>query len=292
MIDLLDIRYVRLGTADVLGAERYANEILGLCTGARTGNPKQGQSIYLRSDNRDHTLVYFDGNPKDHAVGFELRGAAALDHAACVLEGRGMAVKLGSAEECEQRHVRCFIAFRDLSGNLIELVVRPAHSGVRFFPTRDAGCTGFSHIGLRTLDAKRDEAFWTEVLGAKVSDRIGDAPLLRIDEVHHKIALFPSSFAGVQHINHQVQSVDDIMRSWYFLQSRGIKTVFGPGKHPTSGAMFLYFEGPDGMVYEYSSGVRSITDPDYQPRQFPFDPTSFCMWGSRPDIAEFKTATD
>lgn len=292
MIDLLDIRYVRLGTADVLGAERYANEILGLCTGARTGNPKQGQSIYLRSDNRDHTLVYFDGNPKDHAVGFELRDAAALDHAACVLEGRGMAVKLGSAEECEQRHVRCFIAFRDLSGNLIELVVRPAHSGVRFFPTRDAGCTGFSHIGLRTLDAKRDEAFWTEVLGAKVSDRIGDAPLLRIDEIHHKIALFPSSFAGVQHINHQVQSVDDIMRSWYFLQSRGIKTVFGPGKHPTSGAMFLYFEGPDGMVYEYSSGVRSITDPDYQPRQFPFDPTSFCMWGSRPDIAEFKTATD
>ncbi len=290
MIDLLDIRYVRLGTADVLGAERYANEILGLCTGARKGNAKNTQSIYLRSDDRDHTLVYFDGDPKDHTVGFELRDAQALDDAASELEKRCIAVHVGSEDECEQRRVRSFIQFRDLSGNCIELVVRPAHSGVRFFPTRDAGCTGFSHIGLRTLDAKRDEAFWTQVLGAKVSDRIGDAPLLRIDEVHHKIALFPSSFAGVQHINHQVQSVDDIMRSWYFLQSRGIKTVFGPGKHPTSGAMFLYFEGPDGMVYEYSSGVRNITDPEDQPRQFPFDPTSFCMWGSRPDIAEFKTA--
>ena len=289
MINLLDIRYVRLGTRDTLGAERYANEILGLRTGSRSGNSKNGQSIYLRSDDRDHTLAYFDGDPKDHTVGFELRDAQALDHAARMLQERGIAAHTGSAEECEQRHVRSFINFSDLTGNSVDLVVRPAHSGVRFFPTRDAGCTGFSHIGLRTTDAKRDEAFWTEVLGAKVSDRIGDAPLLRIDEVHHKIALFPSGFAGVQHINHQVQSVDDIMRSWYFLQSRGIKTVFGPGKHPTLGAMFLYFEGPDGMVYEYSSGVRSITDPDYKPRQFPFDPTSFCMWGSRPDIPEFKT---
>jgi 2,3-dihydroxy-p-cumate/2,3-dihydroxybenzoate 3,4-dioxygenase len=42
-------------------------------------------------------------------------------------------------------------------------------------------------------------------------------------------------------------------------------------------------------VYEYSSGVRNITDDNYQPRQFPFEPSSFCMWGSRPDIAEFKT---
>ncbi len=54
--------------------------------------------------------------------------------------------------------------------------------------------------------------------------------------------------------------------------------------------MFLYFEGPDDIVYEYSNGVRLITDESYQPRQFPFEPQSFCMWGSRPDIPEFRTA--
>ena len=26
----------------------------------------------------------------------------------------------------------------------------------------------------------------------------------------------------------------------------------------------------------------------YRPRQFPFAPESFCMWGSRPDIPEFR----
>lgn len=125
-----------------------------------------------------------------------------------------------------------------------------------------------------------------------MSDRIGPCPLLRIDEVHHKIALFPSQTAGIQHVNHQVESMDDIMRAYYRLKEAGVRIVFGPGRHPTSGACFLYYEGPDGVVYEYSTGVRMIKPEEeagYQPRQFPMAPSSFCMWGSRPDIPEFKS---
>ncbi len=288
MIALNDICYVRLGTRDLEGACRYANEVLGLREGQRWGQSKHGAAVGFRSDARDQTLVYFDGDPADHTTAFELASVEALQAAAAELERLGHPVEVGRADECEQRRVKAFIAFNDPTGNRIELVVAPFHSGVRFFPSRDTGNTGFSHVGLRTTDPARDEHFWTTVLGAKVSDRIGAAPLLRIDEVHHKIALFPSQHAGVQHINHQVASIDDLMRSWYFLQSRGVRVVFGPGRHPTSGAMFLYFEGPDGMVYEFSSGVRMITDPDAEPRQFPFQPSSFCMWGSKPDIPEFR----
>ncbi len=79
------------------------------------------------------------------------------------------------------------------------------------------------------------------------------------------------------------------MRSWYFLQKRHIPIRFGPGRHPTSGAMFLYFEGPDGMIFEYSCGVSHITDEaNHRPRQFPAKPEGFCMWGSEPDIPEFR----
>jgi len=138
------------------------------------------------------------------------------------------------------------------------------------------------------MDPRQDELFWTTVCNARVSDWIGQAPLLRIDPVHHRIALFPSKRTGVQHINHQVESIDDIMRSYYFLLERNVRIRFGPGRHPTSGAMFLYFEGPDGMIYEYSSGVRMITDDSYLPRQFPANSTSYCAWGSKPDIPEFN----
>ncbi len=286
MIDLLDIRYVRLGTRDLAAADRFARDVIGL----EFVREEQG-ARYYRSDDRDHTLVYFQGDPADHAAGFELRDADALQAAAAELSNAEIAVHAGTPDECEMRQVRDFIRFNDPSGNPIELIVRPAHSGRRYFPARDAGITGFSHIGLCSTDAPRDEDFWTSTLGARVSDRIGDAALLRIDPVHHRIALFPTTRAGIQHVNHQVASVDDVMRAWYQLQQQGVRIVFGPGRHPTSGAVFLYFEGPDGMVFEYSTGVRSIAPQDeatYQPRQFPRANGSFCMWGSVPDIAEFR----
>ncbi len=169
---------------------------------------------------------------------------------------------------------------------------RAQHGTRRYFPARDAGITGFSHIGLRTTDAPRDEAFWTHVFNARPSDWIGDAALLRINEVHHTLALFPSTYAGVQHINHQVETIDDVMRSWYFVrEQRGLRVVFGPWRHASSGAVFLYFEGLDGMIYEYSSGVMIIDDEAaYVPRQFPFTAEAFCMWGAKPDIVEFRKA--
>ena len=284
MITLQDIRYVRLGTQNTTLAADYAGTVLGLEQAERSG-----ESVRYRSDRRHHTLVYFRGDPRDHTTGFDVGSPALLDAAAAEIEAQQLPLRRGTRAECDERRCADFIHFHDPSGNGIDLVFAPEDSTATYSPAREAGITGFSHIGLRTTDAARDEAFWTRVCNARVSDRIGAAPLLRIDAVHHKIALFPSAFAGVQHINHQVAGIDDIMRSYYFLKERGVRIVFGPGRHPTSSAIFLYFEGPDGMVYEYSTGVRMITDEaGYQPRQFPFEPSSFCMWGSKPDIPEFR----
>jgi 2,3-dihydroxy-p-cumate/2,3-dihydroxybenzoate 3,4-dioxygenase len=284
MIQLQDISYVRLGTRDLEGATRFATDILALEVAERTG-----RAVYFKSDEREHTLCYFEGDPTDHVVAFEIAERADLDAAAATLERLGHEVARGSGQAAEARKVRDFIRFHDPTGNVIELVWRPARSGRRYHGERDAGVTGFSHVGLCSTDVVRDEAFWTQVCNARVSDRIGDAPLLRIDEVHHTIALFPSPKAGIQHINHQVATGDDIMRSFYFLRDRQIPIVFGPGRHPTSSARFLYFQGLEEMVFEYSSGVRTIGDELlYRERQFPFEPKSFCQWGSKPAVAEFN----
>jgi 2,3-dihydroxy-p-cumate/2,3-dihydroxybenzoate 3,4-dioxygenase len=285
MIDLRRIRYVRVGTPDLDEATAFATTILGLQPAGR----ERGMA-YFRSDTRDHTICYVEGSPREHATAFEVDENADLQAIGAELERMGTPVRQGSPAECEQRRVRDFIAFDDPSGNTIEIVWRAQAATRRYFPTRDAGITEFSHIGLRTTDAPRDERFWTRVFNARVSDWIGDAALLRINPVHHTLALFPSTYAGVQHINHQVESIDDVMRSWYFVrEQRGCRVVFGPGRHASSGAMFLYFEGLDGMVYEYSTGVMIIDDEaSYVPRQFPFTAEAFCLWGAKPDITEFR----
>lgn len=287
MIKIVDIRYVRLGTDDLNGAISFATDTVGLeLVGRENGR------AYLRGDDRDHNLCYFHGDPSDHTTGFEVETFEELDAATAELGAHGVETRRGSEEECAERRVMAFINFKDPTGNSFDLVVRPFHSGRRYFPSRDAGITEFSHIGLRTSDAPRDEAFWTSLFNFRANDWIGTAALMSFDRVHHRMALFPSERPGVQHINFQVETVDDIMRSNYFLEDRQVRIAFGPGRHATSGARFLYFDGPDGVIYEYSCGVRMIEDPDYRPRQFPFNNESFCVWGAKPDIAEFQELDD
>ena len=282
MIEIVDIRYCCLGTADLESTVDFATSMIGLEEVARA----DGQ-VYLRGDDRDHNICYFAGDPTDHTFGLEVASFDALDAAASTLEAAGVAVRRGSDDEATARRVMGCINFRDPTGNSVDLVVRPHHSGRRYFPSRDAGITEFSHIGIKTDNPARDEKFWSSLFNIRANDRIGDAALMSFDEVHHRIALFPTDHAGIQHINFQVESIDDIMRSHYFLTERQVQIRFGPGRHPTSGAMFLYYEGPDGMTYEYSSGVRNV-DESWRPRQLPFKDESFCMWGARPNIPEFS----
>ncbi len=284
MIELKDVVYCRLGTADLAGAEWFALNILGLEVSER-----RRDAVYFKSDARGHTLCYFEGDPNDQVTAFELGSSADLQDAAATLEGLGHKVHVGTPHECDARHVRAFIRFNDPTGNGIEFVVRPETSGQRYHGTRDAGITGFSHVGLCTTDAARDEAFWTQVCSARVSDRIGDAPLMRLGTIHHSIALFPYSKAGIQHINHQVEATDDIQRSLAHIRENQVNVTFGPGRHPTSSAQFLYFTGPEGMTFEYSTGVCEIHDePLWRDRQFHFEPKGFCHWGAKPNIAAFQ----
>jgi len=283
---LADVHSVRLGSSDLDASVRFATEILGLQLVRR-----DAQRAYLRaSGERDYHLLYVRGDIREEALAFEAESKATLETIVAALANDGHRVHEATPGELDERRVAHLFSVIDPTGNRIQLVAgATAASGCTY--TRDAGITAFSHVGLCTTDAPRDERFWTRALGARVSDWIGDVPLLRLDAVHHRIALFPSNRAGVQHVNLQVAELDDLMRSYYFLKSRGVRIVFGPGRHPTSGATFLYFAGPDGVVYEYSSGVRMITDEvGYEPRRFPFAASSFCAWGSQPDMPEFKGA--
>lgn len=91
MINLLDVSYVRLGTRDLDGAVAFATEYLGLEIAERTR-----EGVYLKSDQREHTLCYFDGDPADQTVAFEIGSREDLDDAAAALTHLGHDVKIGT----------------------------------------------------------------------------------------------------------------------------------------------------------------------------------------------------
>ena len=93
MIELQRVCYVRMGTRDIEGATRFATDVLGL----EIGEIGKG-AVYFKSDEREHTLCYLEGDPRDQAVAFEVGSRAALAAAAGELERLGHAVHAVGSE--------------------------------------------------------------------------------------------------------------------------------------------------------------------------------------------------
>ena len=112
--------------------------------------------------------------------------------------------------------------------------------------------------------------------------------------MHHKFAMFQGDKPGLCHMNFQVESLDDVIRSWHFLEEQGVEIELGPGRHPQSTAVFLYFKGPEGFTYEYSWGVRRIEDDAaWRPRTFdPTEPDAIDMWRGRTQMPTTQLQID
>jgi 2,3-dihydroxy-p-cumate/2,3-dihydroxybenzoate 3,4-dioxygenase len=277
MITLTDIGYVRSGVADLDAAVRFATGIVGLELAA----PTELGVAHLRADHRHHCLALVGGPSGVISSGFTVAGTDALAAAETELERAGISVRRGSAAEARSRRVREFIGFDDPFGNRIELVSQQETITRPVAFARPAGITEFGHLCLDAPDVHEAYRFWSTQFNAKVSDWIGDgACLLRIDPVHHKLAVFKGERPGLCHMNFQVASIDDVFRNWHFLVEHGVEIEMGPGRHPQSTAVFLYFLGPESFTYEYSFGVRRIPDDaEWVPRTFdPDEPGSIDMW--------------
>src|SRR5260370_35705185 len=126
--------------------------------------------------------------------GLEVRTQAPLDRAIAALAATGITATAAHAQALARRKARAMASFRDHSGNTFELVVRPQTSGWRYFPSRDAGVTGFAAVALRTT--ANDETLWTTLFNGQVSDWVGDAAFIRFDDARHRLSMHPSSWTG------------------------------------------------------------------------------------------------
>ena len=174
-------------------------------------------------------------------------------------------------------------------GLRIDLVLRPLQSGWRYFPARDAGITGFHGVAIRSTDIECDERLWTATMSGLVSDWVGEAAYIRIDDRHHRVALHPSTTGGLLEVQFEIEGLDQLMQNAYWLRSAQVKLLHGPGRRPTSGQIFLTFQGLDGVAFGYvAEGDRFAPDqPQRLPRQFAHARSSFCAWSSECAMAEY-----
>ena len=277
MITLQDIAYVRSGVADLERSVDFATRIVGLELAEST----EPGVAHLRADHRHHCLAFVEGPSGVIASGFQVADEDALADAERELELSGTAVARLDAAQARSRRVRAGIGFDDPFGNRLELVAQQETITRPVAFARHAGITEFGHLCVDAPDVHEAHRWWSTRFNARVSDWIGDAAcLMRIDPVHHKLAVFQGERPGLCHMNFQVETLDDVFRSWHFLVENGVEIEQGPGRHPQSTAVFLYFLGPEGFTYEYSFGVRRIEDEaSWRPRTFdPAERGSIDMW--------------
>ena len=193
MITLTDIAYVRSGVADLAAATRFATEIVGL----ELVTPTEMGVTHLRADHRHHCLALVEGPSGVISSGFSGRRLGRARGAETELERSGISVHRGSAAEARSRRVREFIAFDDPFGNRVELVSQQETVARPVAFSRGAGITEFGHLCLDAPDVHEAYRFWSTRFNARVSDWLGDAAcLMRIDPVHHKLAVFRGDGQG------------------------------------------------------------------------------------------------
>lgn len=284
MIFVEQLRYVRLGTPDLDRAVDFASRVVGLELVRRDDD-----QAWFRSDYRDHTLVFFSGDEADQTLGIEVRDQAALESARAELEVAGLAASASDDAGRNARKVKDYITFLSPGGLRIDLVLRPLQSGWRYFPTRDAGVTGFHGVAIRSTDTDGDERLWTTILSGRVSDWVGEAAYIRTDDRHHRISLHPSTTGGLLEVQFEIEGLDQLMQNAYWLRSAQIKLLHGPGRQPASGQIFLTFKGVDGVAFGYvAEGERFAPDqPQRLPRQFAHARSSFCAWSSECAMIEY-----
>jgi 2,3-dihydroxy-p-cumate/2,3-dihydroxybenzoate 3,4-dioxygenase len=270
---IASVCYVRHTVSEPQICARFVSDIFGLQQVAG-----QNGELAFRSDDRYRTVSLSDQDG-GASVGIEVWDDAALQEIGDRLREHGFAVRSANMDECRRRYVQSSLLANDASGNRIDLVIRPTLSGRRYFPPRDAGIVEFQGIGLRSTDHVRDLAFW-RLVGAEVTDWVGDIAYLRIDSLHHRVALYPSQRNGLLYAAFEVEALDQIMQNGYFMQENQVKIVQGPGRQSASRQIFLHVEGPDGLILSYVNGIDTLSDKPRPARQFPLSATSLCNWGS------------
>lgn len=288
MIRYKKLGYVALNVTDLERSATFYRDIVGLQPVAADG-PGGAEPRFLRCDWDHHNIILFQGaKPGLKRIGFEMESAGDLDRLFALLKAKGLSVYEVPRAECERFHQgRSIRLVEPFTGATFEFYDQMREFGGQPFVPTVAKIQRLGHLVLRTPDYAEAVAFLTGVLNFQVSDSIdGMVTFMRCfpNPFHHSLGIGNGKARGLHHVNFMVTEVDDIGRAIWRLNKAQVPIVNGPGRHPPSGSMFLYFLDPDGLTLEYSFGMEEF--PEVAPRRPRIlEPIreSFDYWGAPTD---------
>jgi len=132
----------------------------------------------------------------------------------------------------------------------------PSRRGRRYFPAPRRRHRRVSWRRLRTTDHIRDPRLLEGARRQRSATRRRH-PYLRIDGMHHRVALYPSKRNGLLYAAFEVEALDQIMQN--AISCRKVRSGSCRPRAPAaSRQIFLHVEGPDGLIFSYVNGMAKL----------------------------------
>jgi catechol 2,3-dioxygenase-like lactoylglutathione lyase family enzyme len=233
-------------------------------------------------------LVAADGlAPGIERVAYELHDECSVADARAHLDAAGV-----SAADGTDGGLVC----EDPDGNGVELLPARPRSGRERYVQHARPAAGqpgaprkLGHVNFLTGDLDAQIRFYTEALGMKVSDRLGEVGVwMRISSEHHVMALVDTGEAHPHHLAFEYVDIGAIVAALDHLARDGRWLGWGPVRHGIAGNIAAYVRIVEEECFvELFCDMEHVPD-DHEPRVYPDDRFSSNTWGPLPPRSYFR----
>jgi catechol 2,3-dioxygenase-like lactoylglutathione lyase family enzyme len=267
MIGVKQIGHATFETPDLERAIAYYTQYLGLTTVER-----EGDTAYLACPSDFHSVVLKRApTAAVTRLALQLAADADLDAFAAQTAAKGVAVRRKSDAG---PNTPVTLSVTDPSGLEIELLStravtdgRPKNHGVT---PRKLGHTAFF-----TPDIQATVKFYTDILGFRVSDWIGDFfVFMRCNPDHHTVNFLSGPKHGLHHIAFELNDWNHVKAACDLLPHHNLELIWGPGRHGPGHNIYTYHLNPDGFTIEMFTELDTMSNEEngyFDPRPWHMD---------------------
>jgi catechol-2,3-dioxygenase len=281
MVGLRRIDHVGLRVADLGEAVPRWCVQFGFTESAR----EEGRA-FLRCGYEPYSLELIeDAEPGFDHQAFELARGLGLDGAAAQLERSGVAHELRD----DGLHLA------DPEGNGIQLVpYRPEEETWPDVARSTNELPGFrprklGHTNFLTGELAAQTAFYTDVLGMRITDRLGEAGIwLHVNPDHHVLAFVRKGYPHLHHIALEMVDWGELRVAFDHLAQHGRWLAWGPLRHGLGRNLSGYVRVPEEDCFVEIFADMEQLEPDHEPRDWPDDAHSSNVWGILPPRSYFR----
>ncbi len=303
--------HVEIGVTNLEKSVWFFTEVMGLSVSA-----EEGDRVYLRAwqDFDHHTLVLKKSDTSGvQQIGWRVSSSEALR--AFERQFKDMRIDHKWVEAGLKKAQGDSIQFRSPAGLPVELYwekekfVTTDPATASKLPSHPSKYTGkgvsprrFDHVNIMVNDVVKEQQWWTDLLGIHHRYYVQNENDVRLGSwlsrtnIAHEIALMRNANqngALFHHLAYYLDSPDELIRAANLMAENEIKIEWGPGKHGTSGAQFIYVIEPSGNRVEIWTGGFLIFAPDWEPIEWnpEVGPLGLDLWGSKAPESYFTYGT-